>query len=257
MMTTPRRSARSVTLPYAFGWFSQVYLGEQIWWHFGQEESYASLLLWLPRRHLTLAVLANSAAMSDAARLLEGNVAHSLLAQAFFRAVLHLTPNPALERDNQIATALADLYIGARTKADSLTRTAFAQSPELAHEPDLGTLFLLVILHDHTLDAAARGVSDTLVTARPTLPPALYYGSVVALQAADTGRATELLEQLARMPDPPHHYSVVLGLRDLGLLQESRRPAEARTLLQRVIDMNWNVDDAVDTAKRALAALRR
>lgn len=59
------------------------------------------------------------------------------------------------------------------------------------------------------------------------------------------------------MPDPPHHYSVVLGLRDLGLLQESRRPAEARTLLQRVIDMNWNVDDAVDTAKRALAALRR
>ena len=57
------------------------------------------------------------------------------------------------------------------------------------------------------------------------------------------------------MPNPPRHYAVVLGLRDLALLQETRHPAEARMLLRRVVDMHWNVDGAVDTAERVLTSL--
>lgn len=32
---------------------------------------------------------------------------------------------------------------------------------------------------------------------------------------------------------------------------------DGRTLFQRVVDMNWDIDGAVDTAKRALTALHR
>ena len=199
-MTTPGRSARGVRRPYAFGWFSQVYLGEQLWWHFGQEQSYASLLLWLPQRHLMLAVLANSAVMSNAARLLEGNVAGSLIAQSFFRTILHLGPNSVLRRDDEIATALVDSYVGASAKADTLTRLAFAQSPELAHRPNPALLFLLISLRDRALETAAKSITDTLLRAHPTLPQVLYYGSVAAIQAADTARAAALLEELAECP---------------------------------------------------------
>jgi CubicO group peptidase (beta-lactamase class C family) len=254
-MTTPRRSTNGAVLPYAMGWFSQEYLGEPIRWHYGQEVSYASLLLWLPRRHMSLVVLANSATMSDAARLLDGNVAYSLVAQVFFRTVARLSRPRELERDDRIATALAAVYLGELDRADSVTRRAFADAPALAHAPDLGLLFLLTRLDDRTLDGAAMSVADTLVHAHPTLPPALYYASLAATQAGDTARAAALLERLAALPHPPRHYSVALGLRDLGILLAPRHPADARAALQRVIDMNLDVDGAVDTAKRVLRSL--
>jgi CubicO group peptidase (beta-lactamase class C family) len=255
-MTTPRRSANGTILPYALGWFSQVYLGERIWWHYGQEVSYASLLLWLPRRHMALTVLTNTAAMSDAARLLEGNVARSVVAQAFFRTVAALHGERELTGDDRIATALADVYLGARDRADSLARRAFTGAPELARTPDLALLFLLARLDDRALDGVARRIADTVLRAHPKLPTALYFSSVLAQQAGDPARATVLLERLAALRHPPRHYSVVFGLLDLGVLQITRDPPEARAALERVIDMNWNLSGAVDSAKRVLARNR-
>ncbi|GAA4842338.1 hypothetical protein GCM10023331_29170 [Algivirga pacifica] len=62
---TPAVAADGKVLPYAFGWYVQEYKGEQLIWHGGwdEEAGASALLLRVPERGLTLALLANSEGM--------------------------------------------------------------------------------------------------------------------------------------------------------------------------------------------------
>ena len=72
-------------LPSGLGWFVQNYNGERLVWHFGATSGAASsLLIKVPRRDITLILLANSDGLSPPS-ISEGDVTASLFAKLFLR----------------------------------------------------------------------------------------------------------------------------------------------------------------------------
>jgi CubicO group peptidase (beta-lactamase class C family) len=73
-------------LPTGLGWFIQNYEGEPLVWQFGiHRDAYSSLILKLPRRDLTLILLANSDGLSAPFPLGNGDVTASVYARIFLR----------------------------------------------------------------------------------------------------------------------------------------------------------------------------
>lgn len=85
-MFAPTVTARGVTLPYAFGCFSQVYQGTRIVWAYGLWTSISSLLIHVPDRDLTFVVTANADRLSSPYPLGAGRLLESPLAQEFLSA---------------------------------------------------------------------------------------------------------------------------------------------------------------------------
>lgn len=230
-MFTPTRSTGGEYLPYGLGWFVQTYLGQRFVWHFGQEDSYASLFLRVPERKLTLIVLANSNAMSDAFRLLDGNAVHSLVALDFIKDVVLGTATAEsaaqhqLEFDNDIDRALASLYLDQHNQAVSFMSAAFATGVS-QQQSDVTTLYLLMRLLG------------------------IFYE-----QAGYSEKAIPLFEAIAEIEPPPRHWATVLALLELGRWYEDRDPSRARKYLQRVVAMGWNLNGAVDQARLMLNQL--
>jgi CubicO group peptidase (beta-lactamase class C family) len=75
--------------PTGLGWFVQNYNGEQLVWHFGYApDAYSSLILKIPRKRITLILLANSDGLSAPFDLAQGDVTASLFAVTFLRLFL-------------------------------------------------------------------------------------------------------------------------------------------------------------------------
>ena len=75
--------------PMTMGWFSQLYEGHRLVWHFGMiQDGYSSLVLKVPSRRLTLILLANSDGLSSTFALHEGDVTTSHFARTFLRLFL-------------------------------------------------------------------------------------------------------------------------------------------------------------------------
>jgi len=69
------------------GWFVQSYRGEPVVWQFGVVENVSSsMMIMLPRRGLTLILLANSDGLVKSFPLTEGDVAVSPFAKLFLAA---------------------------------------------------------------------------------------------------------------------------------------------------------------------------
>jgi CubicO group peptidase (beta-lactamase class C family) len=80
---TPVGSA-GAPLPHGIGWFVQNYHGEKVVWQFGEgDDASSSLMITLPRRGLTLIVMANSDRMVRPFSLDEGDVSRSPFARVF------------------------------------------------------------------------------------------------------------------------------------------------------------------------------
>jgi CubicO group peptidase (beta-lactamase class C family) len=73
--------------PTGIGWFVQSYNGERIVWHFGSEPgAYSSLILKVPRRDVTLILLANSDGLAGPPfNLADGNLSSNLFASLFLK----------------------------------------------------------------------------------------------------------------------------------------------------------------------------
>jgi CubicO group peptidase (beta-lactamase class C family) len=82
---TPARAKDGTTLPYAFGWYVQEYRGERLVWHSGwdEEAGYSALYLKIPRRGLTMILLANGEGLWWENPLDGAAVEHSPFAEAF------------------------------------------------------------------------------------------------------------------------------------------------------------------------------
>ncbi len=79
-------SATGSALPSGLGWFVQQYNGERVVWQFGGErDAFSSLIVKIPRRNLTLILLANSDGLSSTFPLANGDVTTSVFAQLFLR----------------------------------------------------------------------------------------------------------------------------------------------------------------------------
>lgn len=79
-------SAAGLSTPAGLGWFVQSYRGEPVVWQFGSAgDAYSSLVLILPRRRLTFALLANTDGLSAPPTLAAGDVTVSPFASLFLR----------------------------------------------------------------------------------------------------------------------------------------------------------------------------
>lgn len=88
-MVTPARSSDGAALPYGLGWYVQEYGGQTLVWHSGWwEEAYSALYLKVPRKALTLILLANSEGLWWSNPLDRAEVQRSPFARAFLRAWL-------------------------------------------------------------------------------------------------------------------------------------------------------------------------
>ena len=89
MMFTPFSSANGKAFPHGLGWFSQVFRGRLLVWHFGWHPDHASaLILKVPERKLTFMVFANTDKLSQPFNLLRGNVLNSPAALLFLKRVV-------------------------------------------------------------------------------------------------------------------------------------------------------------------------
>jgi hypothetical protein len=80
----PVDAATGRALPRGTGWFVQAYNGETVVWQVGQSDAgSSSLLVSLPARGLTLAMVANSAGLSKPFALTDGDITRSPFARVF------------------------------------------------------------------------------------------------------------------------------------------------------------------------------
>lgn len=81
---TPPTDANGQPLPHAYGWFVQAYKGERIVWQFGvSDNASSSMLITVPRRGVTLILLANSQGLARPFALSAGDVTVSPFARLF------------------------------------------------------------------------------------------------------------------------------------------------------------------------------
>ena len=86
---TPPNDAAGRPLPHAYGWFVQAYNGERIVWHFGvSDNASSSMVISVPRRGLTLILLANSSGLARPLALSAGDVTVSPFARLFLSIFL-------------------------------------------------------------------------------------------------------------------------------------------------------------------------
>jgi CubicO group peptidase (beta-lactamase class C family) len=85
---TPGRNRMGETMPYALGWFVQMHRGERLVWHYGYYPgSFSALYLKIPRRNVTLLLLANSDGLSRPFPSLgKGDVTGSAFASLFLNS---------------------------------------------------------------------------------------------------------------------------------------------------------------------------
>ena len=213
-MFTPTRSTRGNPLPYGLGWFSQTWLNERIIWHYGQDTGAGSLFLRIPSRKLTLIILSDSPAISDATRLLDGNVVRSPIALAFFKQFSNQGPG-AFERDELENRALIAFFLGKREESAGIIKEALAKFPAMESSDDLTLLGLLAQLQLPETESCATAV----LRQHPDLPPAWYYYGLYLLKARRYREATAAFQRITEHQPPWHHWSVDAARKELTQLQ--------------------------------------
>lgn len=131
--------------PVSLGWFSQKVGGVRILWSFGQDDPDHSgaLLLRVPDRQLALVVLANGNAISDAFRLLMGDVRYSPLAVAFLDARVPTAGQAISPAIRAASGILANALIGRYESAGAAFETWQEQHGNDLDDRDLVQHFLL------------------------------------------------------------------------------------------------------------------
>jgi CubicO group peptidase (beta-lactamase class C family) len=284
-MTTAEHSTRGATLPYALGWFAEAYLGESLVWHYGQEENYSSLFLRIPARNETLIVLANSSALSDAPRLLDGEVARSPIALAFLADEIlasdsrgAIAPSDAISalrtgsatqtppaatpanqtarqlmRDALISQSRLEFYLGHADQSAALLHQVLDEFPELGLPREPATLFYLTQLNRPDLDKTTHEIESALLELHPTLAPVLYYSGIAESRAGNAEKAEDLWKRACNEWPHTQHWSVGASCLEAGRAYIGSNDKLARFYLGRAIVTNN--DDARDEARSLLAKL--
>jgi CubicO group peptidase (beta-lactamase class C family) len=184
-------------LPYAFGLFKQKIEGFDVYWVYGQYDSYSSLLIKIPSKDLHFVLLANNNHLSDPARLIMGDLESSLFALSFLKnyllnqtetplAVEPTTPaNTSLEQKIRLARALGESFMSRYREEDWQAATRRVQglfegnsnTESLAHINLLHALSFLKTVAFHTgagdqhhFDAQLLEMANTLLEQEPNNP---------------------------------------------------------------------------------------
>jgi len=200
-------------------------MGEKLVWSYGQADCFSSLYLKVPRRNLTLILLANNNLMSDPARLRSGDVTDSLFALGFLKYFVFRLPETipfsdyrsstdlakrigplsggeslSFYREELLAHALAAVYFGMSDPAEmersrNLLELAYQMYPDLDAHGDLS------LLRNLTLVTVAGGASEfghnlervgtRLLSRHPDDPLVNLLLADYSLHIGSTGKAAE------------------------------------------------------------------
>ncbi len=190
----------------ALGWFHQDYSGEQVLWSFAP----TLIMVKLSARKLTLIVSANSSALTEAARLEDGNIARSTVALGFLGKSLH-----ELGREELIDHALIALYRGQNEKSAALVHEALDKFPGLESTPDVTLLYLFAQLRlPETQDSATAVIKD-----HPSLPTAWFYYGQYLENSKRYREAAACFEKITMHQPPWHNWTVPAAKRELTYLK--------------------------------------
>ncbi len=184
------------------GWFTQEYAGERILWAYGPRV----LLMKLPNKKQALIVSANSNALTEAARLQDGNIARSTVVLAWLGKS---------ERDDLIDRALIALYFGNRDASVALVRRALDKFPELESTPDVTLLYLFAQLRLPETEASATAV----IRVHPSLPTAWFYYGQYLENGKRYREAAACFEKITMHQPPWHHWTVAAAKKELTYLK--------------------------------------
>jgi len=281
-MFTATRSTRGETLPYGLGWFVREYLGLHVVWHYGLVSGYSSLFVRVPSRDLTLIVLADSSALSDEPRLLDGDLERSPAALAFLADVAlasaashgSITPASAiapirgeeapsvppadagareLARDAVMAQASVEFYRGHLDESARLVELCTTQYADLGLPRETETFFLLAHLRRPELQVASMQMGKELLEIHPALAPALYYDGLAEAQAGDEAAAREVWKRACNQWPETAHWTVGESCFEAGQSYMGHDARLARLYLTRAI-LAGN-DDTKAAARQSLEKL--
>jgi len=160
----------------------------------------------LPRKNLTLIVSANSNALTEAARLEDGNIARSTVALAFLGRS---------ERDELVDRALVRLYRAQPEKSAALAHLALEKFPELQSIDDVTLLYLFAQLRLPETEASATAV----IREHPSLPTAWFYYGQYLENSKRYREAAACFEKITLHQPPWHHWTVAAAQKELGYLK--------------------------------------
>jgi CubicO group peptidase (beta-lactamase class C family) len=195
MMLQPPRFDGGVASPYAHGWFVQQIGGEQLRWHFGQQADASSLLVTMPRRRLSLVVLARGDRLSAPFWLQFGDVRWSPPALAFLTAWARMKVDLP-EARRLMLDALAALGSGRAGRGVSLATKAIALAPALVNAGDGALLAAFARAGDPGLRTAGRAIARRLLAADGNHPRVLLDLAVLELQDKQPAEAAKLLRRV-------------------------------------------------------------
>ena len=281
-MFTPFPTSTGIS-PYGLGIFSQVFLGKQIIWGYGQQDNFAGLLLKVPEDDVTLVLLANNPLMSDPPRLINGDITYSLFALSFLQHFVfdvsddfHLMNVNVLEdadvtsirgddatfyRQELIANAIAASFMW------STDSTAVQRSKELVAfaletfpgYTGYGNQSLMILLSDlsrygnlRDFDAAIETLGETLLEGNPV---DLYVNQALGQhynQVKDKEKALEHYQRITEADNVRPNWYTIEGLDFLGDYYKEQNPELARVYFQRIVDIGWNMGGLLDKAKKEL-----
>jgi hypothetical protein len=186
----------------ALGWLRQDYQGQTVLW----SDEPSLLVVELPKNNRTLIVSANSKALTEAARLQDGNLARSTIALAFLGHS---------ERDELIDHALIALYFGNRDASAALVHQALDKFPELESTPDVTLLYLFAQLRLPETEASATAV----IRDHPSLPTAWFYYGQYLENSKRFREAAACFEKITQHDPPWHHWTAAAAKKELTYLK--------------------------------------
>ncbi len=285
-MWTNTLSAEGDTLPYGLGWFVRKVEGVDIFWHYGQEDCYSTVLMYVPSKKLTLIMLANSSSLSDHGRMLSGNPARSALFWTFLKHFVFNQSNekvpvwdkPLEEWRKHLSSSLSNhqKIMAKETLISRLMLESFMSSYMASYQTaSQATVNLLL---DYYAQELAQTADPQLLYA---LLKAIKAGNYLAISVVQ--KITE--NSLQKDKSPYMHYlagdfyytlkeyetalSYFKKVADLsnfnfrwyqalatyytGELLKNQKSSLAAQYLQRVVAWGWNLDNIVSKARQKLA----
>jgi CubicO group peptidase (beta-lactamase class C family) len=233
---SPTVSTQGGALPYGLGWYTQQVAGERVVWHGSWwPRAFSGILVKVPERKLTLAVLANSDALSSP-QSGASNVLLSPIANAFLRTFLE-EEGPFLKEGPFLSEG------GELSGADLLGRAAVARWSGDAERGDA--------LARQALDccqAALRSLSDNDLLR--------LLGESADPQVRDAGQEAgrRLLAAFPDAPDVMFNLALSYGLVRPELRIRGPRGDEAAALLERVLSLGVPLPDWMEAWSAYLVA---
>jgi CubicO group peptidase (beta-lactamase class C family) len=194
-MFRPPRSPSGRAFPYALGWFVDQVGGEQVRWHFGQEQEVSGLMLMLPRRRLAFVVLARTDRLSAPFWLQFGDLRWSPAAAAFLAAWARIRLDLPEARRLMIQALIA-LAKGDRARGAALAKKASVLAPALINTADPALLAAFARSGERDLREMGRRTARRLLDIDPDHPRVLLDLAVLNLQDGQPAEAARLLRKI-------------------------------------------------------------